>query len=138
WGCSSTFSTTPTWLANRDRADAGHDLALRKMAVAHDALLARRGLEIGVLCEKLGNLRFDLGQQRTRAVAQDFCEGIAKGPWLGELDDVTVGHGVSLLHWRSGGVEHHHDTPPYPVRPSPTSGHSSRRGCRKRSSFVWD
>src|SRR5467141_4145683 len=70
--------------------------------------------------------RFDgLGQQRTRAAAQDLCEGIGKGPWLGELDDVTVRHGVSLLHWRSGGVEHHHDTPPYPVTPSPTSGHSS-------------
>jgi hypothetical protein len=27
--------------------------------------------------------------------------------------------------WRSGGVEHHHDTPPYLVKPSPTSGHSS-------------
>src|SRR6516165_6066448 len=96
------------------------------MAVAHDALLARLGLEIGVLCEKLSNLRFDgLGQQRTRAAAQDLGEGIGKGPWLGELDDVTVRHGVSLLHWRSGGVEHHHDTPPYPVTPSPTSGHSS-------------
>src|SRR5437764_7328019 len=98
----------------------------RKTAVTHDALLARLGLEIGVLCEKLSNLRFDrLGQQRTRAAAQDLCEGIGKGPWLGELDDVTVRHGVSLLHWRSGGVEHHHDTPPYPVTPSPTSGHSS-------------
>src|SRR2546430_9437818 len=112
-------------LANRDRADAGHDLAFRKMAVAHDALLARLGLEIGMLCEKL-NLRFDrLGQQRTCAAAQDLCQGIGKGPWLGELDDVTVRHGVSLLRWRSGGVEHHHDTPPYPVTPSPTSGHSS-------------
>ena len=29
------------------------------MAVAHDALLARLGLEIGVLYEKLPNLRFD-------------------------------------------------------------------------------
>src|SRR5436853_6356637 len=29
---------------------------------------------------------------------------------------------------RSGGVEHHHDTPPYPVTPSPTSGHSSPVG----------
>src|SRR4029077_4274164 len=97
-----------------------------------DALLARLGLQIGVLCEKLSNLRFDrLGQQRTRAAAQDLCEGIGKGPWLGELDDVTVRHGVSLLHWRSGGVEHHHDTPPYPVTPSPTSGHSSAgRGRR--------
>src|ERR1700738_2588112 len=108
------------------RADAGHDLAFRKMAVAHDALLARLGLEIGMLCEKLSNLRFDgLGQQRTRAAAQDLCEGISQGPWLGELDDVTFQHGVSLLYWRSGGVEPHHDTPPYPVTPSPTSGHSS-------------
>jgi hypothetical protein len=37
------------------------------MAVAHDALLARLGLEIAKLCEKLSNLRFDgLGR---RAVA---------------------------------------------------------------------
>src|SRR6516162_6165378 len=122
----ASFAVAHTRLANRDRADAGHDLAFRKMAVAHHALLARLGLEIGMLCEKLSNLRFDgLGQQRTRAAAQDLCEGIGKRPWLGELDDVTVRHGVSLLHWRSGGVKHHHDTPPYPVTPSPTSGHSS-------------
>src|ERR1700731_3126200 len=38
----------------------------------------------------------------------------------------SVGHGVSLLCWRSGGVEHPHDTPPYPFMPSPTSAHSSR------------
>src|SRR3984893_17933327 len=99
------------------------------MAMAHHALLARLGPEIDMLCEKLSNLRLDrLGQQRTRAAAQDLCQGIGKGPWLGELDHVTVGHGVSLLHWRSGGVEHHHDTPPYPVMPSPTSGHSSGQG----------
>src|SRR5437660_10224341 len=35
------------------------------------------------------------------------------------------GHGVSLLWWRSGGVEHPHDTPPYPFMLSPTSAHSS-------------
>src|SRR6202023_448137 len=40
----------------------------------------------------------------------------------------SVGHGVSLLCWRSGGVEHPHDTPPYPFMPSPTSAHSSD-GC---------
>src|SRR5882762_9377949 len=100
-----SFAVAHTRLANRDRADAGHDLAFRKMAVAHDALLARLRLEIGVLCEKLSDLRFDgLGQQRTRAAAQDLCEGIGKGPWLGELDHVTVRHGVSLLHWRSGAL----------------------------------
>src|SRR3984893_5558795 len=136
-----SFAVAHTRLANRDRADAGHDLAFRKMAVAHDALLARLGLEIGMLCEKLSNLRFDgLGQQRTRAAAQDLCEGISKGPWLGELDDVTFQHGVSLLYWRSGGVEHHHDTPPYPVTPSPTSGHSSRTAfedcCLARGSLT--
>src|SRR5438045_6333302 len=105
------------------------------MAVAHDALPARLGLQIGVLCDKLCNLRFNrLGQQQTRAAAQDLREGIDEGLWLGELDDVTVGHGVSLLHWRSGGVEHHHDTPPYPVMPSPTSGHSSPMECLE---VVW-
>src|SRR6516225_6994422 len=113
-------------LANGDRADAGHDVALWKMAMTHHALMARLGLEIRMLCEKLSNLRLDrLSQQRTRAAAQDLCQGVGEDPWLGELDDVIVGHGVSLLHWRSGGVEHHHDTPPYPVSPSPTSGHSS-------------
>src|SRR5713226_9756326 len=82
-------SRTRGW--RTDRPDAGHDLALRKMAVAHDALPARLGLEIAMLCEKLRNLRLDgMGQQRTRAAAQDLCEGIGKGPWLGELDDVTV------------------------------------------------
>src|ERR1700694_2166313 len=38
---------------------------------------------------------------------------------------MVVGHGVSLLRWRSGGVEHPHDTPPYPFMPSPTFVHSS-------------
>src|SRR5215467_10095779 len=114
-------------LANGDKADTGHDLALWKMAMAYHPLMARLGLEIRMLCEKLSNLRLDrLGQQRTRAAAQDLCQGVGEDPWLGELDDVTVGHGVSLLHWRSGGVEHHHDTPPYPVSPSPTSGLSSQ------------
>jgi hypothetical protein len=62
------------------------------MAVAHNALLAGRGLQIGV------HLRFDgLAQPRTRAVTQDFRQGIAEGPWLGELDYITVGHGVSEL-----------------------------------------
>ena len=75
------------------------------MAMAHYALPARLGLEIGMFGEKLSNLRFDrLGQQRTGAAAQDLGQRIGEGPWLGELDDVTVRHGISLLYWRSGGV----------------------------------
>ena len=46
-----SFVVAHTRLANRDPADAGHDLAFRKMAVAHEALLARLGLEIAMLCE---------------------------------------------------------------------------------------
>jgi hypothetical protein len=44
---------------------------------------------------------------------------------LDELENVSVGHGVSLLQWRSGGIEHPHDTPPYPFMPSPTFANSS-------------
>jgi hypothetical protein len=52
----------------------------KSMAVALDALPPRLGLETSMLCEKLGNLRFDgLGQQRTRAAALDLCHGINKG-----------------------------------------------------------
>src|ERR1700751_4671349 len=65
------FAVAYPRLANGDRPYAGHDLALRKMAVADDPLLARLSLEIGMGCEKLSNLRLDrLGQQRSRAIAQ--------------------------------------------------------------------
>src|SRR5450830_978307 len=68
-----------------------------------------------------------LRQQRSRAVAQHIGQQIGKRPWLGQLDEIILGHGVSLLRWRSGGVEHPHDTPPYPFTPSPTSAHNSPR-----------
>src|SRR6266516_1447280 len=55
---------------------------------------------------------------------------------MGELENVSVGHGVSLLQWRSGGVEHPHDTPPYPFMPSPTFVHSSFARRRKRC-ILW-
>src|ERR671930_1793995 len=72
-----------------------------------------------------------LRQQRSCAVAQNLGQRISKTSWLGELENVSVGHGVSLLRWRSGGVEHPHDTPPYPFMPSPTFAHSSG-GLRRR------
>ena len=46
--------------------------------------------------------------------------------WLGELENVSLGHGVSLIRWRSGSFEHPHDTPPYLLMPSPTFAHISR------------
>ena len=49
-------------------ADAGHYLALRKMAVAYDPLVAIFALESGVLGEEHGNLGLDrLGEQSLRA-----------------------------------------------------------------------
>ena len=96
------------------------------MAVAHDPLAPIRGLEIGVLAERVGNLRLDgLREQSPRARAQNFSELIAECPWLNQFDDVISGHGISLLRWRSGGVKHPHDMPPFRFPPSPTSGDSS-------------
>src|SRR5680860_1750636 len=93
-------------LAHRDRADSGHDLALRQMAMPHDAPVAVRGLQLGVLGEKIGDLGLDcLSEQGARTIAQDIGELVVERPWLNQFDDSIVGHGISLLWWRSGGVE---------------------------------
>ena len=92
------------WPANRDRADAGHDLAFRQMTVAHQPLAAFIGALLGVAPEERGHLGLDrLGQKGTGAVAQHLGQRIGKRRWLGKLQNVIVGHGVSLLCWRSGG-----------------------------------
>src|SRR5712675_211642 len=115
-----------TRLADGDRTDAGHHLALRQVTVADDALVAVPGLQIGMLAEKVRDLGLDrLGQKGTCPVAQDFCELIVEDSWLNQLDDVIVGHGISLLWWRSGGVKHPHDMPPSRFPLSPTFGDSS-------------
>src|SRR5882757_11112057 len=81
-----------------------------------------------MLGEEFGHLGLDrLGQQGARSVAQHLGKRVGERPWLKQLDNVSIGHGVSLLCWRSGGS----NTPTIrrllPVRPSPTSAHSSRR-----------
>src|SRR5262249_39758607 len=79
--------------------------------------------------EQARNFGLDsLCQKRPRAIAQNLGQLIGKSPWLRELENISVGHGVSLLCWRSGGLEHPHDTPPYPFTPSPTFAHSSPDG----------
>ncbi len=70
------------------------------MAVAHDALPADLGLQIAMLGEEVGNLGFDgLHQQVSRSVAQHLCEQVDERPWLGQLENITIHHGVSLLCW---------------------------------------
>jgi hypothetical protein len=50
-------------LADGDRTDAGHHLALRQVTVADNALVAVLGLQIGMLAEKVRDLGLDrLGQ----------------------------------------------------------------------------
>src|SRR5438067_4827605 len=108
------------------------------MPVTHDALVARRGLEIGIAPQEVSDFRLDrLRQQGTRTVTQNLSERIAESPWLSQLDDVSVGHGVSLLWWRSGGLKHPHDTPPYPFMPSPTSAHSSSQSFTGQLAVLW-
>src|SRR5437762_3101218 len=79
-----------------------------------------------MLGEEFGHLGLDrLGQQGARSVAQHLGKRVGERPWLKQLDDVSIGHGVSLLCWRSGGA----NTPTirrlHPVSPSPTFAHSS-------------
>jgi hypothetical protein len=91
-------------MAHGDRTNAGHDLTLGQVAVAHDAPMAVLDLQIGMFGQKLGDLGFDrLGQQGARTIAQDLGQLVSEDPWLNQLKDVIVGHGVSLLQWRSGG-----------------------------------
>ena len=94
---------------HRDRTDAGHDLAFGQMSVAHQPLSAVVGELVGMAVEQGCNLGFHrLRKQRSRAVAQNFGQRIGKCPWLGKLENVTIGHGVLLLRWRSGSLR----TPP--------------------------
>jgi hypothetical protein len=89
--------------------------------------MAILGLHIGMPGEKIGNLGLHrLREQGACPVAQDFGELVVEGSWLNQSDDVIVGHGISLLRWRSEVVKQPHDMPPSRFLPSPTSGHSSR------------
>src|SRR3954465_13059935 len=88
-----------------------------------------------MLGEKFGHFCLNrLRQQGTRSIAQHLGERVSKRPWLKQLDHGSIGHGVSLLCWRSGGS----DTPTIrrllPVSPSPTSAHSS---SRLRGRLCW-
>src|SRR6516225_2524891 len=99
---------------------------LGQMPVAHQPPAAIIGELVGMAAEQARNLALDrLRQKRSRAIAQNLGQRISKSSWLRELENISLGHGGSLLCWRSGGLEHPHDTPPHPFTPSPTFVHSS-------------
>src|SRR4051812_42336139 len=90
--------------AHGDWAKAGHDRALGSMAMAHQPLAAVFGLSVGMAAEEGCDLGLDgLRQQGSRTLAQNFGERVGELGWLDQLDDIILGHGVSLLWWRSGG-----------------------------------
>src|SRR5690242_2296212 len=73
--------------------------------------------------EKPGHLRCDsLGQKRAGTAAQHLSQRVANRAWLGKLENITVGHGVSLLQWRSGG-----ENTPTIRRPTPSCRHQLLR-----------
>src|SRR4051794_31729541 len=74
------------------------------MAMAHQPLAAVFGLSVGMAAEEGCDLGLDgLRQQGSRTLAQNFGERVGELGWLDPLDDIILGHGVSLLRWRSGG-----------------------------------
>src|SRR5262249_28365957 len=124
---ASAAAVTHARAAHSHRTDAGHDLTLGQMPVAHQPPPAIIGKLVGMAAEQARNLGLNrLRQKRPRPVAQNLGQRIGKSSWLRELQNISLSHGVSLLCWRSGGVEHLHDTPPYPFTPSPTFAHSSK------------
>src|SRR5438067_10043475 len=95
--------------------------------------------------EKFGHLGLDrLGQQGTRSIAQHLGERIGERPWLKQLDDVSIGHGVSLLCWRSGGA----NTPRYaafipsgrhqlpPIAQPPAINATLAGGCSAKNAVI--
>src|SRR6476620_7168379 len=84
-----------------------------------------------MLGEKFGHLGLDrLRQQGARSVAQHLGERVGKRPWLKQLDHGSIGHGVSLLCWRSGGSNTPTIRRPPPVTPSPTSAYTSEASSK--------
>src|SRR3954452_2922265 len=68
--------------AHRDRADAGHDLALGQVTVAHQPLTSIVGELVGVALEKPGHLRCDsLGQKRAGTAAQHLSQRVGMPGW---------------------------------------------------------
>ncbi|MGY3387825.1 hypothetical protein ACVWW6_000416 [Bradyrhizobium sp. USDA 3311] len=77
-----------------DRTDTGHHLAFRQETVADDALMTVRGLQIGMLAEKVLSLSLSLslgldrlGETSTCPATQHFYELI--GDVCNQLEDVS-------------------------------------------------
>src|SRR5262249_16915593 len=91
----------PPRAAHRDRADPGHDLALRQMPVPHHTSPPIGGALIAMALEQCCDFGFDgVRQQRPGPIAQDLRQWIRKTSWLAKPGNVYLGHGGSLPWWR--------------------------------------
>src|SRR3954453_19635622 len=89
-----TFESELTAAASRSRTRGWRTatrpipviLALRQVPMADDALVAVRGLQIGMPGEKVCNFGFArLGEKGTCPVAQNFCELIVEHSWFSQM-----------------------------------------------------
>src|SRR4051812_17763470 len=93
------------------------------MAMAHQPLVAVFGVLVGMAAEEGCDLGLDsLRQQGSGALTQNFGQRIGEGFWLNQLGNIILGHGVSLLRWRSGG-----SNPPTIRRLNPSRRHQLPR-----------
>jgi hypothetical protein len=73
------------------------------MAVAYQPPVAILGQLVSVRFKKTRDFGFDsLGEEAPCALPQHSGQRIGKLSWLSQFDDIILGHGVSLLQWRSG------------------------------------
>src|SRR5215208_7585602 len=102
WGAPTRSRTRGA--AHGDRANAGDDVALWQMSLAHQPLAAILSALVGMAAEESCNLGVNgLREQRPSAVTQNLGERVRELSWLDQLEDAILDHGVSLLRWRSGG-----------------------------------
>jgi hypothetical protein len=79
------------------------DFSLRHMAMTDNAPAAVFGLHVQMPGKKGGDFRFNRPRQkRLRPIAQHGVQRVRKASWLNQFGNVILGHGVSLLWWRSG------------------------------------
>src|SRR5213079_2435700 len=60
-----------------------------------------------------------------------LSQRVGKRAWLGKLENITVGHGVSLLQWRSGG-----ENTPTIRRPTLSCRHQLLRIARREQGLA--
>src|SRR5271156_5726009 len=99
--------------AHRDRADAGHNLTLGQVTVAHQPLTSIVGQLVGVALEKPGHLRRDgLGQKRAGAAAQHLSQRVGKRAWpnssaparRSQLRDASAGDRTAAMNGLPAGT----------------------------------